>query len=800
MLYFDDNGNKEVAVKMKPQVALCMFAVLCLVLAWPEPAAGYAGQPRGPAVAGADTSNTLVDAQPGGPEETLDPHWMYDTGSHRVTAQVYETLLMRPREDPANWVPMLASDWKVLDGGERYRFHIRSGVPFHEGGSLQAHDVAYSFWRGMLQDRDGGPMWLLLGPLLGVYDIDDYPGDDAATCQAVKDAVTYDDAAGTVTFHLPQAFGPFLEVLGHSASVVLDQEWMAANGDWAGDCADWRDYHNPAPAGTILHDRMNGTGPFRFVHWTAEEVRLERFDGYWRGLWWGGGPAGPAALDAAVIRFVPDWTTRRDLLTSGQADLAYVPPAARSELDPYLWGIYDGYLDREPTLVEPVAGALRMFRDLPLGSQTALLFNYEINTDTNPYIGSGALDGAGIPPDFFTDIHVRKGFNYAMDWQTVINSAYNGEAVRSRGPIPAGTLGYSDAQPEYAYDLTLAGQELQQAWGGQLWNQGFSMTLAYYTGSLTRQRMAEVLAQNLEALNPNIEIEVVELSSDDYLAGRNSNRLPMYGGGWMEDYHHPSNWVQPFLHSQGTYMGFMRCPANLTDLFDPKIEACVQVADPAAAQTCYEEIQDLSYQNAMAMWGVQPVGRDYVRAEVRGYYANPALSVPYYYAFSKGLLPAAETVGGGGDKVTVTSRLGSNSTVSVRVAGDAIAQASTLLLTPDAAVAGNRPGGYRLAGLAFDIEVCPGGECVASYDFANLVPVTLKYADADIAGVLEDQLYLYTWDGAAWVDVVADCGWPPAAYERDLAANRLAVPLCHATRFALVGGTRGIYLPLVLRN
>ena len=133
--------------------------------------------------------------------------------------------------------------------------------------------------------------------------------------------------------------------------------------------------------------------------------------------------------------------------------------------------MYEGPEDEDPTLLNTVTGTLRLFKDLPQMSQTAFLFCYDIDP-ASQYIGCGVLDGDGIPPDFFTDEHVRKAFNYVMDWSTVINDAYAGEAVRSRGPIPKGLLGYSDAQPVYAYDLILSEQEFQQAWGGQVWTQG----------------------------------------------------------------------------------------------------------------------------------------------------------------------------------------------------------------------------------------------------------------------------------------------------------------------------------------
>ena len=52
-------------------------------------------------------------------------------------------------------------------------------------------------------------------------------------------------------------------------------------------------------------------------------------------------------------------------------------------------------------------GGLRLYEVPQLGF-TAAMFCRKINPTGNPNIGSGKLDGNGIPPDFFSDINVRK--------------------------------------------------------------------------------------------------------------------------------------------------------------------------------------------------------------------------------------------------------------------------------------------------------------------------------------------------------------------------------------------------------
>ena len=125
-----------------------------------------------------------------GPAETLDPHYSYDTASGEIIFNVYENLVRWPYGivdadevdlsyslNPDDLLPMLATEWSVSDDGRTYTFKIREGVKFHAGGTLTPEDVEYSFERGMLQDRDGGPIWMLLEPLTGFSSLRDIAKD-----------------------------------------------------------------------------------------------------------------------------------------------------------------------------------------------------------------------------------------------------------------------------------------------------------------------------------------------------------------------------------------------------------------------------------------------------------------------------------------------------------------------------------------------------------------------------------------------------------------------------------------------
>ena len=79
--------------------------------------------------------------------------------------------------------------------------------------------------------------------------------------------------------------------------------------------------------------------------------------------------------------------------------------------------------------------------------------------------------------------------------------------------------------------------------------------------------------------------------------------------------------------------------------------------------------------------------------------------------------------------------------------------------------------------------------------FSLPVTVTIRYSQADVAGMREDSLMLLYWSGGAWED--AACG----PYGRHADKNWLNLPICHLSPFALFGETvYTIHLPFVSRS
>lgn len=778
---------------MNRKTGLLLFAFLLLIVVAGAGIAAPANEP--------DTLNVawFYDIN------TLDPALAYDTASIQVITNLYDTLVTADPADPATLRPALATAWNVSADGLTYTFTVRPGVAFHNGALLTASDVAYSLQRGLLQSDPASPQWLFLGPIMGYRsgDITEqiaggaYAGDPQglranadpaqllATCDLVKSRVTADDVARTVTITLAQANGSFLSVLSDYGYVV-NAGWAAAVGDWDGDCATWQNFYAPnQDQGSRLNAVANGTGGFRLESWTpGESIRLRRHLAYW-------GPRPPAVepLNEVVIKLDQNSSSLPSRLEQGEIDMASLLSEQSAALDDQV------LLEFLPGSAQPVLrhadGVLTKLSGIPSPFATDLFLNFTIATDgPRNYVGSGQLDGAGIPPDFFADSHVRKAFAYAFDYDAFNDFAYGGSGIRRTGPIVKPLMGYDPGQPVYDYNLTLAAAELAQAWGGLAAANGFHLTIPYNEGNTVRQKAAELLAAGFAAIDPKYQIAVPGIPWPDYLNDFRAGSLPVAISGWVADIAHPENWVRPYL--VGTFAQRQGLPEAMRLAYEQQADACLVLLG-APARACYEALQQQAYADTATIYTFQPTSSDYVRGELRGLEtARRANNSIDYSRLWKGGLPVAGLIAGAQPQAMSAAGAAGISLEATFPAG-ALSEPRTILLQPDTVVAGRPiPADLHLGRLAFSLTDWPAARA-ADLTFATPVEISLTYTAGQIAPLIEDGLVLMRWDGNAWVP--AACG-PVAA---DPAANELRVPICQTGDYALMGPTYDVLLPVTLR-
>ena len=588
--------------------------------------------------------------------DTLDPALAYDTASGELIQNTYETLVFYDGEATDKFVPQLAESWTVSEDGTVWTFKIRQGVKFHAGGDMTASDVAYSFQRGLLQGGYSSPQWLLAEPFFGVgvddisivVDGEGAAADDreamlamdpaalVAACEKVQTAIVADDAAGTVTMTLAQSWGPFLATIAQTWGSVMDKEWVVENGGWDGSCDTWQNYYAMQSAEDPFSTIENGTGPFVLTSLKqGEEYILDRFDGYW---------GEPAKLSKVVAKAVPEWGTRFAMMQAGDADWATVQVANRSQMDELVGEICEFDLEanayKECEVVDP-ALPFRLRIGRPGISQDVILYNWNIASseeNPNPYIGSGKLDGNGIPTDFFADVNIRKAFSYCFDWDVVIQDIYNGEATQSFQLTLPGMPGFFNDTPHYTTDLdkcaeSFQASELKAEDGTSLWDTGFRVQMAYNQGNNTRQTYAEILAQNVSSVNDKFSIEVLGLPWASYLRAQRANLLPIMTGGWQEDIHDPHNWYQPY--TTGTYGNRQGLPAEVKAQFKEMLDAGVAELDPAKRAEIYKGFNQLYYDLNVGTPVALATGHGFIQRYVQGQLTNPIFSGFYYYTMYK---------------------------------------------------------------------------------------------------------------------------------------------------------------------
>lgn len=226
----------------------------------------------------------LVHADPAA-LRSADPATAYDAPSIQTIRAIYEGLVTYKGTGP-DIQPMLATSWESSNNGLVWRFHLRRGVKFHDGTTLDAAAVKYSFDRFLKLDKGGA----------GNFD------------PFLKSSGIVVADPGTVEFRLTKAYGPFLETMASEFGPwILSPAAVRAHENKGDLATDWLKYHDA------------GSGPYTIQSVTPnQQVTMVAFKDYWQG--WA-----PNNFTTVIIRTVPETATRRMLLERGDAQLVNRP-------------------------------------------------------------------------------------------------------------------------------------------------------------------------------------------------------------------------------------------------------------------------------------------------------------------------------------------------------------------------------------------------------------------------------------------------------------------------------------------
>ncbi len=538
-------------------------------------------------------------------------------GNQDLLMNVYEPLFAYDGPAGAAPTPLLASavptrsNGLVSKDGRTIRLPIRKGVKFHDGSELTPEDVRHALLRQLLlEPPEGGGLGAYLRPrILGLNGTRDPDGRLLAGLMASAERAVAVEK-GQVVLRLPAPDATIIPLLG-VGPVVAPRRWLASKGDWDG-TADTLPRFNAMKAGELpeLLD-ANGTGPFRLERWdrTSRQVVLARHDAYWRAR---------ARMERVVVKVVPEFLTRRLMLEAGDADsiVAYRAHA------PQLAGL---------------AGVVLIDDLLPMSLSPMAFFNLGLSTSANRFIGSGALDGEGIPPDFFADREARLGFVRAFDYEAFLREVLRGKGASPDCVVPAALTGRAGGDTPFRTDRTAAEAHFRRAWGGRVWEKGFKFSLVYNNGNDLRRDMAAVLKRNVESLNPLFRVEVLGLDWPAFLEAMSSGRLPIEVSGVNASYADPDAFVSSSLHSAGV---FARRHGYSNPEADRLIEAARREIDPRRRAEHYRRLRAVELHDVPHIIPAEPTVFRVHRSWVRGWTFQPLFpNAPHsgsFYALDKG--------------------------------------------------------------------------------------------------------------------------------------------------------------------
>lgn len=544
-----------------------------------------------------------------GEMESLDPVYSYDGVTHGMLINVYDTLLKFNGASLTELLPSISTQVPTVENGllskdgRTYTFPIRKGVKFHDGTELTPEDVRYSILRFLLSDISGGPSSLLLEPILGISSTRNAQGEITVDFKDVEKAVRVDGDNVVITLKRP--FAPFLSILARW-SYIVSKSWAVSRGAWDGTEKTWKEFNNFAKDSSPFFSASNGTGSFKITRWdiAGKTLVLTANEKYF---------AGAPQLKTIFMRTVEEPSTMRLMLETGDADVAEISPKFINQLKGN--------------------SHVALYDNLPrLRTDPVLFFTRNINMQANPDVGSGRLDGQGIPANFFDDKDLRQAFLYAFDYDGFLRESMGGRGQRAIGPAPQGLVPQDDSFKRYNFDLKKAEEHFKKAWGGRVWDKGFKFTITYNTSGEMRQIAAEILKRNVEKLNPKFQIDLRGVTWPAFLEKTAKHQMPIWARGWVADFADAHNFYFPFLHNQGRYA---LAQGYSNPQVDKLIEQAVAQTDPVKRNVLYKQVHNLMNEDAMQLYTVHPTGLWAMRSNVKGFVDNPVYMGIYFYPIYK---------------------------------------------------------------------------------------------------------------------------------------------------------------------
>ena len=417
---------------------------------------------------------------------SMDPDRAADAQSRAILSNFYEPLVAFDRDLKIG--PALATNWSEPDE-LTWIFELRKGVKFHDGHTLTASDVKASF------ERVGGP---------GVYD----PVIGISAIDAID--------ALHVRFRLAH---PSPLLLNRLTQVLIVPEKLA-----------WTNIEQPI-----------GTGPYKFVQRSENELLMEAFQEHW---------SGTPGIQRVHFAALPA-SSFVDARAANKIDVyRLLPPSVEKH-----FGAGVGVSGR--------SGLAMMFLWFHCGEV--------LNGEKNP----------------FSDVRVRRAISLALDRNRIVQDL-GGRDTPSNQLIPDGVFGFMPQQEKLPHDSEAARKLIHEAG----YPHGFETTLTHPPGEAYAQ-LVQIVAKMLAPIG--IKIRSRELEFVKFLEARGAQKLPFFALTWTFDDGDAWTFLMASLHTKAGPADFRSTNPGYSNLeMDRMIQESQQAKNIHDTSERYQAILNMS--------------------------------------------------------------------------------------------------------------------------------------------------------------------------------------------------------------
>ncbi|MGE0221944.1 MAG: ABC transporter substrate-binding protein [Acetobacteraceae bacterium] len=329
---------------------------------------------------------------------SIDPHYHVYSPNTAVWRHIFDALVW---SDPRTRLhPALAVSYKPIEETV-WEFKLRPNVTFHDGTPFTAEDVAFSLARAPV--------------------VPNSPSSHAQYTKLIARTEVVDPL--TIRIHTK----------GPAPTLPIDMASIAIVSKKAVEGKATSDFNSGAAA--------IGTGPYRFVEWTAgNQLVLEKNPTYWKGV---------EPWDRVVRKPIANDGARVAALLAGDVDLIEGVP-----------GVDRARLAATPTLALHECDSIRI-----------VYLHMDSNRDASPEVTD--VNGNKLDRNPMKDARVRQAMSMAINRQALTERLLSGQAKPANQYMPAGLPGYSEKLPPLAYDPVKAQALLKEAG----WSDGFGLVL-----------------------------------------------------------------------------------------------------------------------------------------------------------------------------------------------------------------------------------------------------------------------------------------------------------------------------------